>query len=152
MLRRIRRGRGWPVVDTGNDETDNQHADAATRRHAGFPEESPDFSELDLFDVAEHLLGQHEAPESAPHITEDRIPAADNGDDAELIDTPIHHGHTHASRSEPFTANFRSDTHSASDAPGFAKQGRRCIPFFARPDTFLCEDFALAGRCRRHKG
>ncbi len=48
--------KGWPVVATGSGGIRHQRSYAAWRGHMGFPEESPDFSDCDVFDVAFFLI------------------------------------------------------------------------------------------------
>lgn len=52
------KAKGWPVVATGCKEYANQFSFAAWCRNNEFPDESPDFSPHDVFDVLEFLIAK----------------------------------------------------------------------------------------------
>lgn len=56
-----RRRRGWPVVGRGTPEGNDQPGHMRWRRALNLPEESPDFSDRDVFDLVDHLLGHSPA-------------------------------------------------------------------------------------------
>lgn len=64
QVRRKRKVRGWPVTVTGSGGIVNQRSYAAWRGHMGFPDESPDFSDRDVFDVAFFMIEKQRAKEA----------------------------------------------------------------------------------------
>lgn len=48
--------RGWPVVATGLRRPEEERAHQSWRASVGLPEESPDFSDRDVFDIASALI------------------------------------------------------------------------------------------------
>lgn len=51
--------RGWPVVATGSHPQAGDPGFLSWRKRLGLPEESEDFSDRDVFDVAEFLIDTH---------------------------------------------------------------------------------------------
>ena len=61
-----RRRRGWPVVATGTSEVDCPREYAAWKRNYRIPEDTPDFSDRDVFDMLELCLERQRYEDAAP--------------------------------------------------------------------------------------
>lgn len=130
--------RGWPVVATGTPPVPSMGDYLRWRARLGLPEESPDFSDRDVFDVIEFLLEQErtrpwnprlmrkslaESTEGVRHHPRDadasnsRIPAQSapaNPPDPRASDAPAAgHAHTYYAASAALSPAHEAASHEA---------------------------------------